>query len=131
MIDHEVDIFNELYSVVAPLCANNKFVSAQIVSPVALPAASLIEIDNSTVRDRQSSTPGENYAVITYQLDVYASTKHQCKAIFSKADERMILLGFNRISMVYSENGDNPHVHRYIGRYRAEIDQNGTLYRHP
>lgn len=131
MIDHEVDIFNELYSVIAPLCANNKFVSAQIVAPTDLPAASLVEIDNSTVRDRQSSTPGENYAVITYQLDVYASTKYQCKSIFSEADERMILLGFNRISMVYSENSDNPNVHRYIGRYRAEIDQNGTLYRHP
>ena len=130
MIDHEVDIFNEMYTVVAPLCASKKFVSSQIISPTALPAASLIEMDNSTVRERQSSTPGENYAVITYQLDVFAKTKSQCREVFKTADDRMILLGFNRMSANYIDNNANTSVHRYVARYRAEIDPEGIIYRH-
>lgn len=129
MIDYEVQIFNKVHSVVAPLCAKNKFVSKQVLSPTAFPAASLIEMDNATIRNRQSSTPGENFALITYQLDVFAKTKRECREVFAAADEMMLKLNFSRMSGRYIDNPGNPDVFRYTARYEAEVDPDGNLYR--
>ena len=129
MIDYEVKIFNKVHASVAPLCAKNKFVSKQIVSETAFPAASLIEMDNTTIRDRQSSTPTENFALITYQLDVYALKKSECRKVFDTADQAMIGMNFSRMSGHYNDNAGNPDVFRYTARYEAEIDPDGNLYR--
>lgn len=130
MIDYEVKIFNKVFAVVAPLCANKHFVSTVITEkPTAFPAASLIEMDNSTVRDRQSSTPAENFALVTYQLDVYATTKSKCRKVFAAADGAMIAMNFSRMSGQYINNPDNTKVFRYVARYEAEIDPDGNIYR--
>ena len=129
MIDYEVQIFNTVHSVVAPLCAKNKFVSKQVVSVTAFPAASLVEIDNATVSRRQTSTPGENFGLLTYQLDVYAMKKSECRAVFAAADDMMVKMNFTRMSGRYVDNPNNPDVFRYTARYEAEIDQQGNLYR--
>ena len=132
MIDYEVKIFNRFYARVAPLCAENKVVSTVISkAPTALPAVSLIEMDNRTVRERQSSSLKENYAQITYQLEVYASTKRKCREVLSAADEAMIAMNFNRLSGQYVNNPDNTKVFRYVARYEAIIDEYGNLYRRP
>lgn len=130
MIDYEVKIFNNVYAKVAPLCANNKFVSSVITDkPTAFPAASLVEMDNSTVRRRQSSTPKENYALLTYQLDVYATSKSKCKAVYEAADSAMLAMNFSRMSGQYISMPGNQAVIRYVARYEAEIDTEGNLYR--
>lgn len=130
MIDYEVKIFNNVYAKVAPLCANKKFVSTVITDkPTAFPAASLIEMDNSTVRRRQSSTPKENYALLTYQLDIYATSKGKCKEVFAAADNAMIAMNFSRMSGQYISLPDNQTIFRYVARYEAEIDTEGNLYR--
>jgi len=129
MIDFEVQIFNTVHAVVSPLCAKNKFVSRQIVSETAFPAASLIEMDNFTVRDRQSSTPGENFARITYKLDVFAKKKSDCRKVFAAADGAMLGMNFSRMSGRYIDNPGNPDVFRYVARYEAEVDPDGNLYR--
>ena len=130
MIDYEVKIFDKVHGGVAPLCANKKFVSTVIVDPpTAFPAASLIEMDNSTVRQRQSSTPVENFALVTYQLDVYATSKSKCREVFAAADAAMIAMNFSRMSGQYINNPDNTKVFRYVARYEAEIDSDGNIYR--
>ena len=131
MIDYEVKIFNRVHAAVSPLCAKNKFVSKQIVSETAFPAASLIEMDNTTVRSLQSSTPGENFALITYQLDVYAMNQSDCRKVFAAADEAMLGMNFSRMSGLYIDNPGNPDVFRYTARYEAMIDPDGNLYRRP
>ena len=130
MIDFEVKIFNRVYDRVAPLCAKNRFVSTIITEPpTAFPAASLIEMDNRTVRNLQSSTPIENFALITYQLEVFATTKAKCREVFAEADEEMISMNFTRVSGAYINNADNTKVFRYVARYEAVVDPEGNLYR--
>lgn len=131
MIDYEVKIFNKVHAVVAPLCAKGKFVSTIITEePTGFPAASLIEIDNRTVNARQSSTPVENFALVTYQLDVYATSKSKCREVFAAADSAMIAMNFSRVSGQYINNAGNVTVFRYVARYSAEIDPDGNIYRH-
>lgn len=130
MIDYEVKIFNTAHATVAPKCANNMFVSTVITeAPTAFPAASLIEIGNRTVRNRQSSTPKENFSLITYQLDVYATSKSKCREVFATADEAMIAMNFTRTSGQYINNIQNTKVFRYTARYEAIVDADGNLYR--
>ena len=130
MIDYEVKIFNRVHAAAASLCAEKKFVSTIITSlPTALPAASLIEMDSRTVKELQGSTPVESHALITYQLEVYAKSKSECRAVYSAADEAMIAMNFSRISGLYINNQDNTKVFRYVARYEAVIDRDGNLYR--
>ena len=129
MIDYEVKIFNEVYPVAAPLCAKNRFVSTQIESYTNLPAASLYEMDNRTVRMLQSSTPVENFSSIYYQLDVVASTKAKCREIYKAIDDKMISMNFSRESGNYITYPDNVKVVRYVARYQAYIDRDGNIYR--
>jgi hypothetical protein len=129
MNDYEVKIFNNVHPVAAPLCAKNKFLSTPVVDLTALPASGLWEMDNSTVRDRQTSTPAENYSLITYQLEVYAKTKSECRTMYKAIDERMLSMNFSRISGQYVTYPDNMHVVRYVARYEAVVDRDGNLYR--
>jgi len=130
MIDYEVKVFNKVYASAAPLCANKRFVSTAITEPqTAFPAASLIEIDNMTVRNKQSSMPVENFAKITYQLDVYATSKSKCREVFIAADGALIAMNFTRISGAYIGNADNVKVFRYVARYEAIVDREGNIYR--
>ena len=130
MIDYEVKVFNRAYNSVAPKCAQNGFVSTMITQkPSSFPAASLIEMDNTTVRRLQSSTPTENFAMITYQFEVYALSKSKCREVFIAGDEAMIAMNFTRISGAFINNSDNPKVFRYVARYEAVIDSSGNLYR--
>lgn len=132
MIDCEVKVFNAVHATAAPKCAKGKFVSTVISEePTAFPAASLIEIDNTTVRNRQSSTPVENYSLITYQLEVYAKSKAKCRDVYMTVDDAMIAMNFSRMSGQYVNNAANTEVFRYIARYEAIVDQAGNLYRRP
>lgn len=129
MIDYEVQIFNRVHAVVAPLCARNKFESKSVVSLTAFPAASLYEMDNFTIRDQQSSTPKENFARITYQFDCYAKSKKDCRKVFAAADEAMLAMNFSRMSGKFIDDPANPDISRYSARYEADIDENGNVYR--
>ena len=129
MIDYEVKIFNNVHEVAASLCAKNRFLSTQIDSYTKLPAAALWEMDSATVRKRQSSTPAENFARVTYQGEVVAETKAKCREIFKAMDDRMIQLNFSRISGQYIAYPDNPKIFRYVARWEAEIDPYGNIYR--
>ena len=130
MIDAEVKVFNRVHAKVAPLCAKKKFVSTVITEePTGFPAASLIEISNTTVRNRQSSTPTENFSRIMYQLEVFATTKSECRTVYATADDEMIAMNFERISGDYIGNADNTKVFRYVARYEANVDADGNLYR--
>lgn len=129
MIDYEVQIFNRLHAHVAHLCAKNRVVSTQIDGGTAFPAVSLIEMNNTTVRNRQSSTPVENFARVMYQLEVFARTKSECRTVYAAADSTMIAMNFSRMSGQYIDNADNTKVFRYVARYEAEIDPEGNIYR--
>ena len=130
MIDGEVKVFNTMHAKIAPMCARNKFVSTIITDPkTELPAGSLIELSNVTVRDMQGSEPVENYSRVMYQLEIFAATKAKCREIYAAADDTMLDMNFTRISGQYMDNVENTKVFRYVARYEAIIDRDGNLYR--
>ena len=129
MIDFEVNVFDKVYRQVSSLYASGKFTSSYNPTPTAYPAGSLVELINNTVRKRQSSTPIENFALVMYQLDVYAMSKAEAKAVYAAADDEMIAMGFTRVTGDFLDNASNVNVFRYTARYEAEIDRDGNIYR--
>lgn len=129
MIDYEVKIFNEIYDIAVRQHEVNRFVSTPINDYAKLPAVSLYEMHNITVQKRQSSTPTENFAEITYQLDVVAKTKEKCRELLRVIDEKMISMNFTRVSNNYVTYPDSIGIVRYVARYEAQVDRNGNIYR--
>ena len=129
MIDFEVNVFDTVYRKVSSRFAKGKFVSVYVPDPTAFPAGSLVELTNTTVRKRQSSTPIENFARVMYQLDVYALSKKEARELLSFVDDVMISLGFTRVGGEFLDNESNVNVFRYAARYEAEFDRDGNIYR--
>ncbi len=129
MIDYEVKVFTTVYDKVAKYCADDQFISDTPETLAKLPSGCLYEMDNATVRKRQTSTPVENYSLITYQLEFFASKKDTARKLAKLADREMIAMNFTRISGQFIPNLDNPKVKRWVGRYEAVVDREGNLYR--
>ena len=129
MIDVEVDVFNAVYDDVAPLCAANGFRSVHTPSPTVFPTATLFEMDNQTDRNRNSTSDFEDFAELTYEVHVYATTKAECRRVFAVLDSALERLNFNRFSGTYVPNLSNSKVHEYVARYQVRVSHDGCLSR--
>lgn len=129
MIDVELYVFNAVYDDVAPLCAKNGFKSVYTPSPTAFPTVALVEMDNRTDRQMNSSSDFEDYAILTYEAHVYATTKAKCREVFAALDNALARYNFNRFSGAYTPNLQNAQVHEYVARYQVRVGHDGCLSR--
>ena len=127
MIDGEKIIFNTFRPSVASLVADVRSTYPKSLSK--LPISVFRETDNATIRKRQSSTPIENFARLTYEFTVYASTKTEARAIYDAGDDALIAMGFTRLSSPFTDDANNTDVVRIVGRYECVIDREGVIYR--
>ena len=130
MIDVEDDVFNYVYSDVSALVPSGCFKSVYVPSPPKFPFATLMEMDNISDTRRMTSADEEPFALITYEANVYAMDKPECRSVMSALDTAMIRLGFTRISMSFIPNLADTTIFRMTARYRAEADVNKVIYRH-
>lgn len=130
MIDVENQIFNHVYASVSGLVPEGNFVSQYVPSAASFPFVTLMEMDNITDTQHQSTALDEEYAVITYEANVYATDKQECRTVMDTLDRAMIRLNFTRISMGTVPNLEDRTIFRITARYRAATDQNKRLYRH-
>lgn len=129
MIDIEADVFNRVYESVAPLVPQGCFKSVYVPNPPKFPFATLMEMDNFTDKANRSSALDEEYAVITYEANVYATDKFDCREVMNALDTEMLRLGFHRLSMQFIPNLADNTIFRYTSRYQATTDRNKVIYR--
>lgn len=129
MIDIEADVFNRVYESVAPLVPQGCFKSVYVPNPPKFPFATLMEMDNFTDKANRSSALDEEYAVVTYEANVYATDKLDCRNVMNALDTEMLRLGFHRLSMQYVPNLADSTIFRYTSRYQATTDRNKVIYR--
>lgn len=129
MIDVELDVFNAIYSDIAPLCAKNGFKSVYTPNPTVFPTVALFELDNRTDRDRNSTSNFEDFADLTYEVHVYAMTKAECRTVFAAVDSALARYNFNRFSGTYVPNLTNTKVHEYVARYQVRVSNDKCLSR--
>lgn len=129
MIDIEADVFDRVYESVAPLVPQGCFKSVYVPNPPKFPFATLMEMDNFTDKANRSSSLDEEYAVITYEANVYATDKFDCREVMNALDTEMLRLGFHRLSMQFIPNLADNTIFRYTSRYQATTDRNKVIYR--
>lgn len=133
MIDMENEIFNEVSERVRTKYPNIFMTGEYVKSPSSFPCVSLVEADNATFRNSQTSDGKENHAAVMYELNVYSNKtkgkKAECKEIVAFIDEILMELNFTRLMLEPVPNQDEATIYRMLGRYRAVISKNKTIYR--
>lgn len=133
MIDMENEIFNEVSERVRGKYPNIFMTGEYVKSPSSFPCVSLVEADNATFRNSQTSDGKENHAEVMYELNVYSNKtkgkKAECKEIVAFIDEILMGLNFTRLMLEPVPNQDEATIYRMLGRYRAVISKNKTIYR--
>lgn len=133
MIDVENDIFSEVARKVrerfTPIYVTGEYVK----SPPSFPCVSLVEIDNATFRNSQTTESQENHVAVTYEVNVYSNRtkgkKAECKEIIAFIDEILMSLNFTRIMLEPVPNQNDATIYRMLGRYRAVVSRNKTIFR--
>ena len=129
MIDFENPIFREFYSSVSELCPDGGVTGVYTPRPTRFPNVVFREMDNYTVRKFRNSSMEEQIARITYVMDVTAQSKAEARKVFKAGDDKLIAMNFTRLGSPFTDDSNNPRIFRIIGRYEADIDPNGMIYR--
>ena len=133
MIDIENSVFNRAVTRVREVFPDIFMTGEYVSSPPYFPAASLVEMDNSTRVDTIDSGSSENHANVMYEVNVYSNKtsgkKSECKAIIALIDEEMLAMGFSRVSLTPVPNEYDSSIYRMVGRYRATVSSDMKIYR--
>lgn len=107
--------------------------SEHVKSPPSFPCVSLVEMDNAVFRNSQTADGHENHAVVMYELNVYSNktvgSKAECKKLVAFVDELLLSMNFTRMMLEPIPNQDDATIYRMLGRYRAVISKDKTIYR--
>lgn len=133
MIDAESEIFSEVSLKVREKYPNIFMTGEYVKSPPSFPCVSLVEMDNATFRNTQTTEGQENHVAVTYELTIYSNKKKgkkaECKEIAACIDEILMGLNFTRRMLKPIPNQDDATIYRMLGRYRAVIARDKTIYR--
>ena len=133
MIDMEAEIFNEVSGKIREKYPDIFMTGEYVKTPPSFPCVSLVEVDNSTFQNSQTTESEENHAVVMYELNVYSNhtngKKAESKEIANFIDEILMGLNFTRTMLEPVPNQDNATIYRMLGRYRAVIGKNNTIFR--
>ena len=133
MIDMETEIFNEVSAKVREQYPDIFMTGEYVKTPSSFPCVSLVEVDNATFRNTQTTESKENHVAVMYELNVYSyrsiGKKAECKEIAGFIDEILMGLNFTRTMLEPVPNQDNATIYRMLGRYRAVISKEKTIYR--
>lgn len=133
MIDIENEIFDEVSGKVRERFPSIFMTGEYVKSPSSFPCVSLVEVDNATFRNTQTTEGKENHAAVVYELNVYSNKtkgkKAECKEIAAFIDDLMMGLNFTRTMLEPVPNQDGATIYRMLGRYRAVVSRDKVVYR--
>jgi hypothetical protein len=132
MIDIENQVYTALVNAIRAEYPNANIKGEYVKSPSTFPCVTIVEIDNS-VYEKTSSNTLENHADVTYEVNIYSNKKSgkksECKAIAKIIDSEFATLGFSRTMLQPFSNVEDATIYRILGRYRAVVSTDHTIYR--
>ncbi len=132
-----IEIETEMFSAIASKLRANFpgiFVAGEYTqAPATFPCVTIEQMDNYTYERSQTNALSENHANVTFEVNVYSnklgSKKSECKTISAFIDAEMQSLGFTRILLNPIPNLNDATIYRIVGRYRAVVSTDKTIYR--
>ena len=133
MIDLESPLFTEIAVALRAEYSGITVYGEYVPAPAGFPSVSIVEMDNATFLPGWSNRPVEQYAEVMYEVNVYSNLakgkKAQAKAIMGTIDTMLQEYGFERISVQPIPNMNDATIYRMVGRYRAVVDDDLTIFR--
>lgn len=133
MIDIENIVFTKVANVLRDEFPGIFVTGEYVKAPPSFPAVSVVEMDNSVVQSTQTSSSGENHAMLMYETNIYSNKapgkKSEGKKIAQMVDAEMEAMGFTRIAMNPIPNMEDATIYRIVGRYRATVSKDNVIYR--
>lgn len=133
MIDVENEIFSAVSEVVRATYPKVYMTGEYVKSPSSFPCVSLVEISNAVYRNSSTTTVEENHAAVTYEVNVYSNKskgkKAESREIMSLIDAKLAEIGFTRMMLEPVPNMEDATIYRLLGRYRAVVGKDHTIYR--
>lgn len=133
MIDIEADVFSIISTKVREEYAGIFITGEYVKSPPSFPCVSLVEADNQSYRQSQTTDSMENHASLLYEVNIYSNKtkgkKAECKAIAAIIDNELARLGFTRSMLNPIPNEEDATIYRMVGRYKAIVSKNNVIYR--
>lgn len=132
MIDVENEVFTRINTRLVEKFNPIFITSEKVAQPNSYPCVSIEEIDNFPISNTIDSASNENHVEVLYEIRVFSNKssgkKTQCKDIFEICDNEFLAMGFVR-TMKQPVNMDDAATYQLLGRYRAAISKNKTVYR--
>lgn len=133
MINIESELFNLVSTKVRAVYPDVFITGEYVKSPPSFPAVSMIEQDNSSYTNTQTSTEYENHASLMYEIDIYSNKtkgkKSECKAIATLIDTEMAFYGFTRMMLQPIPNMNDATIYRIKARYKAIVSKDKVIFR--
>jgi hypothetical protein len=132
-----IDKLNEIFTSVAT-SVRNKHTGITVTGeytrkPSKFPAVTLDEIQNVVVDRLEDSSNAENFAGVTYRLQVFSNKrtgkKAEARAIFATADAEMRRMGFRRVTYTTTPEIYDSTIYSISATYEAVISAAGYVYK--
>ena len=132
-----IDKLNEIFTSVAT-SVRNKHTGTTVTGeytrkPSKFPAATLDEIQNVMVDRLEDSSNAENFAGVTYRLQVFSNKrtgkKAEAREIFDTADAEMRRMGFRRVTYFTTPEIYDSTIYNITATYEAVVSAAGYVYK--
>ena len=132
-----IDISNVVFSTVAN-AVREKFLGAKVSGeyvrrPSVFPTVTLDEIENTTVGRLEDSSHNENFAGVTYRLQVFSNKqggkRAEAREIFATADAEMRSMGFRRVTYTTTPEIYESTIYSITATYEGVISTSGYVYK--
>ena len=132
-----IDFNNEIYTTVANAVRDNHVgttVTGEYTrKPSKFPTVTLDEISNTMVDSLEDSSNEENFAAVTYRLQVFSNKeggkRAEARAIFATADAEMRRMGFRRVTYTTTPEIYESTIYQINATYEAVVSAAGYVYK--
>jgi hypothetical protein len=131
-----IDKLNEIFTSVAT-SVRNKHTGITVTGeytrkPSKFPAVTLDEIQNVVVDRLEDSSNAENFAGVTYRLQVFSNKrtgkKAEAREIFATADAEMRRMGFRRVTYTTTPEIYDSTIYCIMATSEAVVSSAGYVY---
>lgn len=132
-----LDFNNEIFTTVA-VSVRDKHTGCTVTGeytrmPSKFPAVTLDETQNVMVDRLEDSSNAENFAGVTYRLQVFSNKrtgkKAEARAIFATADAEMRRMGFRRVTYTTTPEIYDSTIYSISATYEAVVSAAGYVYK--
>lgn len=133
MIDKLHEIFASVATSVREKHTGTTVTGEYTRKPSKFPAVTLDEMQNVMVDYLEDSSNAENFAGVTYRLQVFSNKRTgkraEARAIFATADAEMRRMGFRRVTYTTTPEIYDSTIYNITATYEAVVSAAGYVYK--